>query len=168
MFVINDWLRNILTCFQVWHCTFLVNSSVFSLRFLHFTSDLSSRMAHWDGLQPYSDEDTSRGNLVSPRHTHFDRPLILLQLLALLTSGEGSHNFVRRACFYTCASLLKLSGSMYARRSRNKLLTDPRMISTPFRMTSVPVQPSQIGILRNGSSSRCEHLDVQQGFEEHA
>ncbi|KAF7307151.1 Stearoyl-CoA desaturase [Mycena indigotica] len=46
-----------------WHCTFLVNS-----------------LAHWDGLQPYSDEDTSRGNLI----------------LALLTGGEGSHNFVRR------------------------------------------------------------------------
>uniref|UniRef100_A0A0W0FWH7 Cytochrome b5 heme-binding domain-containing protein n=1 Tax=Moniliophthora roreri TaxID=221103 RepID=A0A0W0FWH7_MONRR len=44
----------------VWHCTFLVNS-----------------LAHWDGLQPYSDENTSRGNL----------------LLAILTSGEGSHNF---------------------------------------------------------------------------
>ncbi|KAJ7754945.1 hypothetical protein DFH07DRAFT_822247 [Mycena maculata] len=44
----------------IWHCTFLVNS-----------------LAHWDGLQPYSDEDTSRGNL----------------LLALLTGGEGSHNF---------------------------------------------------------------------------
>lgn len=45
---------------QVWHCTFLVNS-----------------LAHWDGLQPYSDENTSRGNL----------------LLALLTGGEGNHNF---------------------------------------------------------------------------
>ncbi|KAJ7193290.1 hypothetical protein GGX14DRAFT_16256 [Mycena pura] len=44
----------------VWHCTFLVNS-----------------LAHWDGLQPYSDENTSRGNLI----------------LALLTGGEGSHNF---------------------------------------------------------------------------
>ncbi|CAK5264434.1 unnamed protein product [Mycena citricolor] len=44
----------------IWHCTFLVNS-----------------LAHWDGLQPYSDEDTSRGNLI----------------LALLTGGEGSHNF---------------------------------------------------------------------------
>ncbi|KAF8971683.1 hypothetical protein BDZ97DRAFT_2024637 [Flammula alnicola] len=44
----------------IWHCTFLVNS-----------------LAHWDGLQPYSDEDTSRGNLV----------------LALLTGGEGNHNF---------------------------------------------------------------------------
>ncbi|KAJ7161251.1 hypothetical protein C8R43DRAFT_880841 [Mycena crocata] len=44
----------------IWHCTFLVNS-----------------LAHWDGLQPYSDEDTSRGNF----------------LLALLTGGEGSHNF---------------------------------------------------------------------------
>ncbi|KAJ7070728.1 hypothetical protein C8F01DRAFT_1313861 [Mycena amicta] len=43
-----------------WHCTFLVNS-----------------LAHWDGLQPYSDEDTSRGNFI----------------LALLTGGEGSHNF---------------------------------------------------------------------------
>ncbi|KAJ7610805.1 hypothetical protein FB45DRAFT_982113 [Roridomyces roridus] len=44
----------------IWHCTFLVNS-----------------LAHWDGLQPYSDEDTSRGTF----------------LLALLTGGEGSHNF---------------------------------------------------------------------------
>lgn len=44
----------------IWHCTFLVNS-----------------LAHADGLQPYSDEDTSRGNL----------------LLALLTGGEGNHNF---------------------------------------------------------------------------
>ncbi|KAL4267930.1 Copper homeostasis protein cutC [Pleurotus pulmonarius] len=44
----------------IWHCTFLVNS-----------------LAHWEGLQPYSDEDTSRGNL----------------LLAVLTSGEGNHNF---------------------------------------------------------------------------
>ncbi|KAF8078933.1 hypothetical protein FPV67DRAFT_85563 [Lyophyllum atratum] len=44
----------------IWHCTFLVNS-----------------LAHWDGLQPYSDEDTSRGSL----------------LLALLTGGEGNHNF---------------------------------------------------------------------------
>ncbi|KAJ4488495.1 hypothetical protein J3R30DRAFT_3436177 [Lentinula aciculospora] len=46
----------------VWHCTFFVNS-----------------LAHWDGLQPFSDENTSRGNL----------------LLAILTSGEGNHNFVR-------------------------------------------------------------------------
>ncbi|KAJ3986067.1 hypothetical protein F5890DRAFT_1506116 [Lentinula detonsa] len=44
----------------VWHCTFFVNS-----------------LAHWDGLQPFSDENTSRGNL----------------LLAVLTSGEGNHNF---------------------------------------------------------------------------
>ncbi|KAI0348260.1 hypothetical protein BDW22DRAFT_1319775 [Trametopsis cervina] len=44
----------------VWHCTFLINS-----------------LAHWDGLQPYSDENTSRTNLV----------------LALLTCGEGNHNF---------------------------------------------------------------------------
>ncbi|TFY61152.1 hypothetical protein EVJ58_g4700 [Rhodofomes roseus] len=44
----------------VWHCTFFVNS-----------------LAHWDGLQPYSDENTSKSNLV----------------LALLTCGEGNHNF---------------------------------------------------------------------------
>ncbi|KAF9261648.1 hypothetical protein L218DRAFT_869440 [Marasmius fiardii PR-910] len=50
----------LVTRLVVWHCTFLVNS-----------------LAHWDGLQPYSDEDTSRGNLI----------------LALLTCGEGSHNF---------------------------------------------------------------------------
>ncbi|PIL31352.1 hypothetical protein GSI_06050 [Ganoderma sinense ZZ0214-1] len=45
----------------IWHCTFLVNS-----------------LAHWDGLQPYSDDNTSKSNLV----------------LALLTCGEGNHNFV--------------------------------------------------------------------------
>jgi len=44
----------------IWHCTFLVNS-----------------LAHWDGLQPYSDENTSRGNFI----------------LAVLTAGEGNHNF---------------------------------------------------------------------------
>ncbi|KAI0275182.1 fatty acid desaturase-domain-containing protein [Gloeopeniophorella convolvens] len=44
----------------IWHCTFLVNS-----------------LAHWDGLQPYTDENTSRTNF----------------LLALLTAGEGNHNF---------------------------------------------------------------------------
>lgn len=44
----------------IWHCTFLVNS-----------------LAHWDGLQPYSDENTSRGSFI----------------LALLTGGEGNHNF---------------------------------------------------------------------------
>ncbi|EGO30998.1 hypothetical protein SERLADRAFT_432659 [Serpula lacrymans var. lacrymans S7.9] len=50
----------LVTTVAVWHCTFLVNS-----------------LAHWDGLQPYTDENTSRGNL----------------LLALLTGGEGNHNF---------------------------------------------------------------------------
>ncbi|KAF8492783.1 hypothetical protein F5888DRAFT_1618645 [Russula emetica] len=44
----------------VWHCTFLINS-----------------LAHWDGLQPYSDDNTSRTNL----------------LLAIFTAGEGNHNF---------------------------------------------------------------------------
>ncbi|KZT73326.1 hypothetical protein DAEQUDRAFT_662387 [Daedalea quercina L-15889] len=46
----------------IWHCTFFVNS-----------------LAHWDGLQPYSDENTSKSNLI----------------LAVLTCGEGNHNFVR-------------------------------------------------------------------------
>jgi stearoyl-CoA desaturase (delta-9 desaturase) len=32
----------------VWHCTFMINS-----------------LAHWEGLQPYTDEVTARGNLVS-------------------------------------------------------------------------------------------------------
>ncbi|KZT08723.1 uncharacterized protein LAESUDRAFT_735865 [Laetiporus sulphureus 93-53] len=44
----------------VWHCTFFVNS-----------------LAHWHGLQPYSDENTSRSNFI----------------VALLTCGEGNHNF---------------------------------------------------------------------------
>jgi stearoyl-CoA desaturase (delta-9 desaturase) len=33
--------------FAVWHCVFAVNS-----------------LAHWHGLQPFTDEDTSKGNLV--------------------------------------------------------------------------------------------------------
>ncbi|KAJ3550849.1 hypothetical protein NM688_g4986 [Phlebia brevispora] len=45
---------------SVWHSTFLINSA-----------------AHWNGVQPYSDEDTSRTNLI----------------LAVLTNGEGNHNF---------------------------------------------------------------------------
>ncbi|TCD71194.1 hypothetical protein EIP91_012144 [Steccherinum ochraceum] len=45
---------------MIWHCTFLVNS-----------------LAHFDGLQPYSDENTSRTNLI----------------YAFLTCGEGNHNF---------------------------------------------------------------------------
>jgi len=44
----------------IWHCTFIVNS-----------------FAHWDGLQPFTDEDTSKGNVI----------------MALLTCGEGNHNF---------------------------------------------------------------------------
>ncbi|GBE86650.1 Acyl-CoA desaturase [Sparassis crispa] len=44
----------------IWHCTFLINS-----------------LAHWEGLQPYSDDNTSKTNLI----------------LALLTCGEGNHNF---------------------------------------------------------------------------
>ncbi|KLO07101.1 putative stearoyl-CoA desaturase [Schizopora paradoxa] len=44
----------------IWHCTFCVNS-----------------LAHWEGLQPYTDENTSRGNVI----------------LAILTCGEGNHNF---------------------------------------------------------------------------
>ncbi|KIL00840.1 hypothetical protein PAXRUDRAFT_790237 [Paxillus rubicundulus Ve08.2h10] len=50
----------LITRLAVWHCTFLVNS-----------------LAHWEGMQPYSDENTSRGNFI----------------LALLTGGEGNHNF---------------------------------------------------------------------------
>lgn len=45
---------------MVWHCTFLVNS-----------------LAHWEGLQPYTDEITARGNII----------------MAMLTCGEGNHNF---------------------------------------------------------------------------
>ncbi|OCF35996.1 hypothetical protein I316_02491 [Kwoniella heveanensis BCC8398] len=44
----------------IWHTTFCINS-----------------LAHWTGLQPYSEEMSARGNY----------------LLALLTSGEGNHNF---------------------------------------------------------------------------
>ncbi|KAH7338992.1 hypothetical protein B0J17DRAFT_659413 [Rhizoctonia solani] len=44
----------------IWHCTFMINS-----------------LAHWEGLQPYTDEVTARGNLI----------------LALFTSGEGNHNY---------------------------------------------------------------------------
>jgi len=44
----------------IWHTTFCINS-----------------LAHWTGLQPYTQEVTARGNY----------------LIALLTSGEGNHNF---------------------------------------------------------------------------
>lgn len=44
----------------IWHTTFCINS-----------------LAHWTGLQPYTEEVTARGNY----------------LLAVLTSGEGNHNF---------------------------------------------------------------------------
>ncbi|KDQ31119.1 hypothetical protein PLEOSDRAFT_1092456 [Pleurotus ostreatus PC15] len=44
----------------IWHCTFLVNS-----------------LAHWEGLQPYSDEDTSRGNLHAFPHDYRSGPSIL-------------------------------------------------------------------------------------------
>ncbi|KAG8803349.1 hypothetical protein FRC17_006192, partial [Serendipita sp. 399] len=37
----------------------------------------SDRLAHWEGLQPYTDEITARGNI----------------LFAMLTCGEGNHNF---------------------------------------------------------------------------
>ncbi|KAJ8517796.1 hypothetical protein ONZ45_g5070 [Pleurotus djamor] len=45
---------------MIWHCIFLVNS-----------------LAHYDGLQPYTDEDTSRTNWI----------------VALLVAGEGNHNY---------------------------------------------------------------------------
>ncbi|KAG8769966.1 hypothetical protein FRC12_004611 [Ceratobasidium sp. 428] len=38
----------ILARILIWHCTFMINS-----------------LAHWEGLQPYTDEVTARGNLVS-------------------------------------------------------------------------------------------------------
>ncbi|KAF4604906.1 hypothetical protein EYR40_003689 [Pleurotus pulmonarius] len=44
----------------IWHCTFLVNS-----------------LAHWEGLQPYSDEDTSRGNLHAFPHDYRSGPSVL-------------------------------------------------------------------------------------------
>lgn len=63
----------------IWHSTFLVNSFVFrQSKTISLPDDTVFRLAHWDGLQPYSDENTSRGNL----------------LLALMTGGEGNHNFV--------------------------------------------------------------------------
>ncbi|KAH9849215.1 hypothetical protein C2E23DRAFT_888403 [Lenzites betulinus] len=67
----------------IWHCTFLVNS-----------------LAHWDGLQPYSDDNTSKSNL----------------LLALLTCGEGNHNFHVSPASLDCVS-------------------HPRSIYTPARRT---------------------------------
>lgn len=46
------------------------------------------RLAHWDGLQPYSDENTSRGNLVSslPEAVYLAIPMCRPDL-ALLDSG---------------------------------------------------------------------------------
>ena len=47
----------------IWHTTFCINS-----------------LAHWTGMQPYTDEISARGNY----------------FLALLTSGEANHNFHHR------------------------------------------------------------------------
>ncbi|WWD20909.1 hypothetical protein CI109_105387 [Kwoniella shandongensis] len=61
----NDWLGGLVwggavARLFIWHTTFCINS-----------------LAHWTGIQPYTEEVTARGNY----------------LLALLTSGEGNHNF---------------------------------------------------------------------------
>ncbi|KDR81080.1 hypothetical protein GALMADRAFT_61389 [Galerina marginata CBS 339.88] len=45
---------------------------------------LISALAHWKGLQPYSDEDTSKSNFI----------------LALFTAGEGNHNFSMQINFF--------------------------------------------------------------------
>ncbi|KAJ7654837.1 hypothetical protein B0H17DRAFT_1163477 [Mycena rosella] len=55
----------------IWHCTFLVNS-----------------LAHWDGLQPYSDEDTSRGTFSQSPPVNWDPSkwiILLLNRLGLVT-----------------------------------------------------------------------------------
>ncbi|WVQ63466.1 uncharacterized protein L199_001619 [Kwoniella botswanensis] len=61
----DDWLGGLvwggaIARLLIWHTTFCINS-----------------LAHWTGLQPYTEEVTARGNY----------------LLAVLTSGEGNHNF---------------------------------------------------------------------------
>ncbi|CAE6438712.1 unnamed protein product [Rhizoctonia solani] len=62
----------ILARILIWHCTFMINS-----------------LAHWEGLQPYTDEVTARGNLVGEDQSFwYDGPI-----LALFTSGEGNHNY---------------------------------------------------------------------------
>ncbi|KAF8554355.1 hypothetical protein OG21DRAFT_1382434, partial [Imleria badia] len=47
----------LVTRLAIWHTTFLVNS-----------------LAHWDGLQPYSDEDTSKGTLHAFPHDYRSGP----------------------------------------------------------------------------------------------
>ncbi|EJC98738.1 uncharacterized protein FOMMEDRAFT_96016 [Fomitiporia mediterranea MF3/22] len=70
----------------IWHCTFLVNS-----------------LAHWDGLQPYSDENTSRGNLHAFPHDFRAGPsrltwdpskwiIILLHRFGLVTGLRRARN----------------------------------------------------------------------------
>lgn len=60
----------------IWHTTFCINS-----------------LAHWTGLQPYTEEVTAKGNYVSGRW--LGRGLSShCQLLAILTSGEGNHKSV--------------------------------------------------------------------------
>ncbi|WWC72799.1 uncharacterized protein I206_106763 [Kwoniella pini CBS 10737] len=61
----NDWIGGLvwggaIARLLIWHTTFCINS-----------------LAHWTGVQPYTEEVTARGNY----------------LLAMLTSGEGNHNF---------------------------------------------------------------------------
>ncbi|KAI0283721.1 hypothetical protein BGY98DRAFT_1105800 [Russula aff. rugulosa BPL654] len=67
----------------IWHCTFLVNS-----------------LAHWDGLQPYSDDNTSRTNLHTfphdyrsgPARTDWDPSKWVILILAKL--GVAAHRKV--------------------------------------------------------------------------
>ncbi|RXK37037.1 hypothetical protein M231_05696 [Tremella mesenterica] len=61
----NDWMGGLVwggavARLLIWHTTFCINS-----------------LAHWTGIQPYTEEVTARGNY----------------FLALLTSGEGNHNY---------------------------------------------------------------------------
>ena len=68
----------------------------------HTTFCINS-LAHWTGLQPYTEEVTARGNYVRRSSNHGSRARELIsfqtvwkftQLLALLTSGEGNHKWV--------------------------------------------------------------------------
>ncbi|KAH9958401.1 hypothetical protein BGW80DRAFT_161355 [Lactifluus volemus] len=54
---------------------------------------LCQRLSHWDGLQPYSDQNTSRSNLICWYVKSSWMIPMYLQIVALFTAGEGNHNF---------------------------------------------------------------------------
>ncbi|KAL0960674.1 hypothetical protein HGRIS_005703 [Hohenbuehelia grisea] len=86
----------------IWHCIFLVNS-----------------LAHWDGLQPYTDEDTSRTNLI----------------VALLVAGEGNHNYVLH--YLGVAVRLRRAPDHHVQRAKHRMDINQRNTDRKFALDAV-------------------------------